>query len=97
MIPSLPPPPPPMSGIVQADLSGPPPLNPSKIFRDSPFCAPSYDWSPFCSPKNQVIPPKSSDPPSPPQVINDDRSLNYGEVAADDTSPKQNDEIKILK
>ena len=38
-----------------------------------PFWALSYDWSPLCSPKNQVIPPKIL---RPPQVINNDRSLN---------------------
>ena len=40
-------PPPPHAFIFQTNLSGPP-LNPSKVFSDPPFC----------SPKNQVIPPK---------------------------------------
>ena len=34
------------------------------------------DPPPFCSSKNQVIPPKSS-APSPPQAINNDRSLMF--------------------
>ena len=53
------------------------PLNPSKVFSDPPLWALSYDWSPpeFCSPKNPVIPPKTSPPPAPPQAINKDRSL----------------------
>ena len=35
-----------------------PPLNPSEVFRDPSFWVLSYDWSPFCSPKNLAIPPK---------------------------------------
>ena len=42
-----------------------PPLNSSKVFSDLPFWVLSYDWSPFCSPKNQVIPLNSPPPPLP--------------------------------
>ena len=49
--------------IFQADLSGPTPLNPSKVFSDPPFWVLSYDWSPVCCSKNQVTPPKILRPP----------------------------------
>ena len=51
-----------------------PPLNPSKVLSDSPFWVLSNGWPPFCSPKNQVIPLKSSPRPHL-QVINNERSL----------------------
>ena len=41
-----------------------PPLNPSKDFSDPPFWVLSYDL-PFCSSKNQVIPPKPTALPPP--------------------------------
>ena len=57
------------------------PLNSSNfVFNDSPFWVLNYEWfPPFCSPKNQVIHPKSSHPPPPPPhraiIINNDWSL----------------------
>ena len=33
--------------IFQANLSGRPPLNPSKVFSDPPFWVLSYNWSPL--------------------------------------------------
>ena len=66
--------PPPHAFIFQANLSGPP----SESFQ-------SFQWSPllgsqlrlippFCSPKNQVIPPKILRSPPPPRTISNDRS-----------------------
>ena len=61
-------------------------MNPSKSLSDfPPTPSPTFGLSvttdsppPFCSPKNQVIPQNlpTSTPPSPPQVINNGRSLN---------------------
>ena len=51
-----------------------PPLNPSKVLSDSPFWVLCNGWPPFCSPKNQVIPLKSSPRPHL-QMINNERSL----------------------
>ena len=49
-----------------------PPLNPSKVFSDPPLGSSDTTDPPFCSPKNEVIPPKILRPPA----INNDRSLN---------------------
>ena len=41
---------------------------------------------PFCSPKNQLIPPKilrPPHPPPPPKAINNDRSLSAGVITFD--------------
>ena len=46
-----------------------PPLNSSKVFGDPPFWVLSYDWSPFCSPKDQVILPKILPPPPRRQIM----------------------------
>ena len=62
--------PPPMSSFSK-QIWVVPPLNPSKVFNDLLFWVLSYDWSPFCTPKNQVIPQKNP----PPPAINNDRSL----------------------
>ena len=70
-----PPPPPPPATIssFSKQIWVVPYLNPSKVFSDSPFWVLSYDWCPFFSPQNQVIPPKIL-PPLPQAIIND-RSL----------------------
>ena len=59
-------PPPPMSSFSK-QIWVVPPLNSSKGFSDPPFWVLSYDWSPFCSPKNQVIPLN----PPPPLSLGD--------------------------
>ena len=73
-----PPPPPTRVFILQANLSDPS----SESFRIKFSAIPAFGFSvttdrPFCSPKNQVIPPKILRRPPPPQTINNDRSLTY--------------------
>ena len=61
------------TGIVQADLSCPPSESFHNFEWSPPFGLSVTTDPPLCSPKNQVIPPKIL---RPPQVINNDRSLN---------------------
>ena len=65
------------TGIVQADLSGPPSESFQNFQWSPPFGLSVTTDPPLCSPKNQVIPPKIL---RPPQVINNDRSLRSSAI-----------------
>ena len=60
-------PPPPSMSSLSKQISVVPPLNPSKISGDPPFGFSVTTDPPFCSSRNQLIPPKIVCPPIPPQ------------------------------
>ena len=79
------------TGIVRADLSGPPSESFQTFQWSPPFGLSVTTDPPLCFPKNQVIPPQNPPTPPPPQVINNDRSLTRDVSTQGTTEPQETD------